>query len=126
MVKLEGYRISSLKFKNELDRDEDLKVNIEFEYNVVYFESDDKYIGTCNVNFFEEDNETFSFGIEVQGKFSISEEQSKESIHRKSFSLLYPLTQEVVRKVTENIVFVPIKLPDINPESITIQEDMSE
>ena len=116
-VQIQAYKVSEVKFVNNVKGKQQLKFSNKVSYNVRY--SGASFCeGNLTVEVFDKENpDAINVRVTLVGAFRILKEMEKEFIHVETFKELFPIAKAFVLNLSVNAGVPPIYLQNINIEN---------
>ena len=100
MIELNGYKINSISFENNVANGTELKLQNQVKYNVNYVDAEHRCVGNLDFRITDAQMQPFEIRIQMVGSFNYTEDEEKPDIHTGSFDQLFPFLRQAVNTLT--------------------------
>ncbi len=100
MIDLNGYKISSISFTNNVPNGTELQLQHQVKYHINYQDDEQRCIGTLDFRIEDKQMQDFEIRIQMVGVFRYSADEEKADIHTQSFDQLFPFLRQAVSTLT--------------------------
>ena len=100
MIELNGYKINSISFENDVPNGTELKLQNQVKYNVNYVDAEHRCVGNLDFRITDSQMQNFEIRIQMVGSFNYTEDEEKPDIHTGSFDQLFPFLRQAVNTLT--------------------------
>lgn len=121
-LKMNGYKVTELKFYNKAENGQRLKLQNTYSFNVRYTADSRKCISQLDVKVGDnEQPDAFGITMTLFGDFDVLDTSvAKEKLHVEAYKALFPFARAIVSSVTVNTGVPPIILAEMDIEKQSI------
>lgn len=77
MVELQGYKVNSISFENNVEDGAELELQNKFQYNVNYADEENRCIGMLNFRVIDSELQGFEIKVDMVAEFSYDDDDKR-------------------------------------------------
>lgn len=120
MVELQGYKVNSISFENNVEDGAELELQNKFQYNVNYADEENRCIGMLNFRVIDSELQGFEIKVDMVAQFSYDDDDEKADIHTESFAQIFPFLRQIICNITVSGGMPPLMIPIIRLDRDTV------
>ena len=128
MVELQGYKVNSISFENNVEDGAELELQNKFQYNVNYADEENRCIGMLNFRVIDSELQGFEIKVDMVAEFSYDDDDKKADIHTESFAQIFPFLRQIICNITVSGGMPPLMIPFIrlDRDAVSVNDNVED
>lgn len=128
MVELQGYKVNSISFENNVEDGAELELQNKFQYNVNYADEESRCIGKLNFRVIDSELQGFEIKVDMVAEFSYDDDDEKADIHTESFAQIFPFLRQIICNITVSGGMPPLMIPIIrlDRDAVSVNDNVDD